>query len=261
MPPTGDIDPSLRVGLYAGVATLTATAGFALSTGEALAGQNRADIDKQALASFGNNALVRTVEVPGSARTSSTETLVPGPNGLVSAQASSDRDPAVEQICLKAGLARPRILEAVIQQPGDKENQAYRLKAEYRPMPEVCHGLYKRIAEYMFEMENPQNNKQMIKIRPYAQIIANGDRVGDEGGVADGYFGTAGLSTIPFKKRYRCTGGPGVRDGATDAFAEMRNTLQYIPDGSIAGRQVHQKRMRIPSVAPDRKTGRVGGRC
>jgi hypothetical protein len=101
-------------------------------------------------------------------------------------------------------------------------------------MPEVCHGLYRRIAQIKFEIENPKNNKQRFKVNGWMPVVNDGSRIGDEGGLGEQNGWTP--------RKYRCTPGKGITDG----YVTGRHTVKYVPDGEVVARnEAFTKKMKL----------------
>lgn len=159
-----------------------------------------------------------------------------------SMQANADNPEAmagVEQRCLKAGLLLPKPLRGIVSRPGDRKKQNIYSDGYYRPMPEFCHGVVRRIPLGKLQIQNPRNHKRWFNLIPYSSPeLTNPDpkaetfRVGDEGGKTR-------ISYFPFpfeitdeRKRYRCT--PGKR--VTHVRALYKTVVREVSSGEIVAR-------------------------
>lgn len=143
---------------------------------------------------------------------------------------------ALKQLCVSEGLILPKISDAVLANPGRKNNyktQIFSLDAEYDAMPGRCGGKYRRISQAKFQLQNPLKNNRWIHLeRPHWQTM----NPGNGGGLSGANF--SGNNHQPDRIYYKCT--PGKRK--TEARAVVRNLVQDLR----TKRFVAAKYLRVP---------------
>jgi hypothetical protein len=191
-------------------------------------------------------AVLCAVAAPPAAAGSEPSGSVPSPAAFAA---------SVQQSCVKAGTALPRLQENDVLHPGDYKSQTLYTVAIFRPMPIQCRGLYRRIPEIKFQLQNPFRHGIWFGLGRFQEFMGEAGRVGDVGGKGRAYFAPVLEDRNP-KHLYRCTPGP----GKTQARAVFRSTVKLAGTGKVVGRHVRALRMKVKRVRGMLKPGRGGVR-
>jgi hypothetical protein len=176
---------------------------------------------------------------------------------------------ALEQSCVSAGTAMPRIVEALMRHPGDHKTQTASVKADYGPMPDECVGIFLRVPDIKFQIQDPQNHQRWVGAGPFESFAKSSEtvekeldeiekeleergescdgsntchtdnRIKNKGGVFEA--GASYPTFIPTRERYRCTPGKGV----THVRALLRNIVRNTNTSSIAGKRITAVPVRV----------------
>lgn len=135
---------------------------------------------------------------------SSKENLVPGPNGLVSAEASSS---SLRQTCIKSALSKSEVIEAKITRPfkfPDGTTLRYiGIELGYEEMPVGCRGYIGRSSRPTLLVSRPNNPSKNKKIGINMPAYTS-----DEAGTNDNIVGTndkGAIKCIKGRRNFKAT--------------------------------------------------------
>jgi hypothetical protein len=276
MPPTGETDPQARIGLSAraelAIGAGLGTAALLVPAGDALANDtSNAEVEKQALAAFGVNAVTRSIDsFPAPASTSS-ETLVPGPKGLVSAEASQATASDLQQDCVDAALDEPLNMWSTMIFPGgvnrNSRQQSVGAYLKFEPTSAECAPLVSReTPTARMKIQRPNNHKKFIRSKK--KELRGGYEDGPDPGTLvpvpmDANTGRLGSASFDRyngdsnKLRYRCTPGKGI----TKAWVTFTVRAASPVDGSTLGKRVLTQPIKIARTRPDLAHDWLPGPC
>lgn len=171
--------------------------------------------------------------------------------------------------CVSAGLAKPRVLEAWLRHPGDRKTQGISLEADWQALPADCDDRFVRVPSVRFQLQDPKNHARWINVGSFvrperdfrevteeleAEREAEGKscwelteagksfacevdpRVTNKGGKGSAYApeSPGWPEPVPALERYRydCTPGPGI----THVRALIKNVVTNASTGKVAER-------------------------
>lgn len=265
-----ELDPSQRtIGVEAGA--VLATAATLVFPGAALATQNNADVEKQALAAF-NDAPTRSIDsfpapkaslatrqliettAPATASFSN-ETLIPGPTGLISAESSS-----LGRFCASKGLGSVEIDTPEMNSPGDEKLQTIKLEADFEPLPEECLPDFEYDGSVKFQVQSSTNPSKWTSSSVRNLPISNSAE--EEGGKGIAFVN--GFPPYRVKSPnflYKCTKGAAKTKAQVIVIVKMVNTQLNKVTGQIR-KQLPVKINRNPFISEEEKRrGAVTGPC
>ncbi len=182
--------------------------------------------------------------------------------------------------CAKAGLARPKVVEAWVRHPGDRKTQSIFVEADWPALPDECDASVKRVPSVRLQLQNPTNHARWINVGGFVRPTRNDQKVKEELEAekeAEGKScwetteagktfvcdtndwvtnkGGEGYASAPKspgwpepipsleRYRYRCTPGP----GKTHARALIKNVVRDASSGEVAALAVYRVPVRIKS--------------
>lgn len=219
-----------------------------------------------------------------------------GKKRQASAQISAS---TLKEECVRVGTASPKDIEALLRHPGDKKTQSASLAAVWAAMPEDCDGSFARVAAVRFEIQNPLNLRQWVRMGGWTTPVRDPDdiekeleeereaegkscyregpagkewichykttRLTNKGGEASAYSDESRAKEYPYhiveKQRYRCAPGKAV----THVRAHIRSRViesetKRVVAQAVKTIGVEVVRARYVTGEPKRR-GRVKGPC
>ena len=194
---------------------------------------------------------------------------------------------SLDQTCVRAGTAMPKILDGGpwLNHPGDRKTQTYAVEANYSPLSKECHGVFRRIPEIRFQIQNPTNHAQWINAGSYLspmksykvleeelekveqereeqgescwRPIPGGEKnicridphIGDDGGIGEVFF--HGPPARLHKPRYSRSDLRAYRctpgKGITHVRALFKNTVTSVKTGKVVEQRIATVPVRVRS--------------
>lgn len=239
MPPAAEIDPQTRINrAELAIGAALGTAALLVPSANALANDTSAmDAEKAALDAY-RNAPTRSIdsfstpaslmtaqvaEAPVRASTSASEILVPGPDSLVSAEASAS---SLEEECIKVGTIMPKLIKLRVSGAGTLDQFIKARVSIEKDMPEVCHEDYQRLVGFKFQYKKAN---RWISLRSYWRYVHSRNTSTKDAGVTEYATGDPGTGHEPDSYWLPCP--PGKRKLPMRGL--FQNKVKRLHDGKI----------------------------
>jgi hypothetical protein len=206
----------------------------------------------------------------------------------------------LKENCVKAGIAKPKVREALVRHPGDRKTQSMFVEATWRALPDDCEDHIVRLPSVRFQLQSPKEHTRWINVGGFAlperrswevkeEVEAEKEAEGkscweitdagrsfacnlnlhvtNKGGEGSAY---ARKSPGPWpdpqprydRYRYRCTPGPGV----THVRALIRHVVRDLSTGKVVAERLYMVPVKVVSYSepphPDHpKRGALQGPC